>query len=372
TDGLGLLQGQIGKGKGCEQASRAGNQQRLEVQRGGQGNADGRTDGGQDEKGAAAADQQANADADRGQRRDLGEEVDEDAAAAGAQRAQDGNDAGTLGDIGLHAGPDADAADQQRAEADNDEKAHEEVVVAHHLAQAIARGAHGPAAVGKGGFEGDLAGLAILAIEQDLVALPGGKAGQRGGAVADHGKAIGGDQGGEAEAEAAHRAIGQLGEGAAGFEFGAAQGELVADGKAKLVEQDRIEQGAVDVAAGCEEIDDGRAGRQLRAQHLAQQRIAGTHRGEVDEGFGGLGFGAQIGIDYGNDGAEAGHGGQFLWGGDAIGAGQLNIAAHQFGGAGVDGAGNAGADRVDPGYERGADGEVHDQQQEAAQVAALV
>src|SRR5690606_14986897 len=194
----------------------------------------------------------------------------------------------------------------------------------------------------------------------------------RGGAVADHGKAIGGDQGGEAEAEAAHRAIGQLGEGAAGFEFGAAQGELVADGKAKLVEQDRIEQGAVDVAAGCEEIDDGRAGRQLRAQHLAQQRIAGTYRGEVDEGFGGLGFGAQIGIDYGNDGAEAGHGGQFLWGGDAIGAGQLNIAAHQFGGAGVDGAGNAGADRGDPGNERGADGEAHDQQQEAAQVAAHV
>src|SRR5690606_9905860 len=116
--------------------------------------------GGQNDEGYGAADDKADAHADQRQCRDLGEEMDEDAGPAGAHGAHDGDDAGALGNIGAHAGPDAHSADEEGAQTDNDQEAHEEIIVAHHLAQPVAGGADGPTTVaelagggGKPGFD---------------------------------------------------------------------------------------------------------------------------------------------------------------------------------------------------------------------------
>jgi hypothetical protein len=145
---LRLLQRQVGEGKGGQQPDPGRNQQAAaDMQGQRQLDADGLAHDRQRQQRRPPADQQADADADRGQHRDLRKKVHEDARTAGAHRAQDGDDAGALGDIGGNAGPHADAADQQRGEPDDDEEAHEQVIVAHHGPEPVARRAHRPAAL---------------------------------------------------------------------------------------------------------------------------------------------------------------------------------------------------------------------------------
>jgi hypothetical protein len=111
-DGLRLLQRQIGKPECGRKAGSCRHQQRLKMESGLQTNADGLSDKRQDEIGHRSADQNTATNPDKGQRSDLGEEVQEHPPVFGAHAAQDGDNVGTFGNVGLHTGPHAHAADQ--------------------------------------------------------------------------------------------------------------------------------------------------------------------------------------------------------------------------------------------------------------------
>src|SRR5690606_15798627 len=124
----------------------------------------------------------------------------------------------------------------------------------------------------------------IAIVEMDLVAIPGAEAGKGRGAIADLAKTFGGDEGRHAEAEAAHGRIGQGAEGAADLEFGATEAKTVADGKAKLIEHDAIDERAMGVVDLGEEFGDGLAGGELRAGDAAEQGIIGADGADIGKG----------------------------------------------------------------------------------------
>ena len=243
ADGEGLEQRQVGEGEGDDEADAGGDQQRLEVEGRREVDANGAADDRQCDERGAAADDEADADAERCERGDLGEEVDEDARAGSTEAAEDRDHRRALRDIGRDAGPDADAADQQRGEADDHQEAHEEVVVAHHRAEAVARGADGPGGIAERGFDGGLGLVGVHAAEQDLVVEEGAEAGEGRGAVAEDRERLGGDDDRDAEAEAAHRRVGDAAEAAADLEGRAADLDDVADRGAELVEHQRDGRG---------------------------------------------------------------------------------------------------------------------------------
>jgi len=298
--------------------------------------------------------------------------MDEDAAATRADGAQHRDHRAAFGDIGRNAGPHADAADQQRGQAHNGQEAHEQVIVAHHRPQAVAGRAHGPAALAQRLLQLGLGRLGIAFEQAQLVAEDGAQPRQRRGAVGNPGQAFDGDHRGQAETEAAHGGVGQSGQGAAHFEGRAAEVEHFADPDIELFEHQPADKGAGHATADLEEIMRGHVGRALRAADIAEQRVAGIDRDQVDKGVAIARLGPHIGVDHRGDAAIIAQHLELVEGGGAVGAAQFDVAAHDQGGIFVHGTANAGAHRADPGDERRADGETDDQQAKAAQIAAHV
>ena len=83
-----------------------------------------------------------------------------------------------------------------------------------------------------------------MPLEQDLVVEEGAEAGEGRGAVAEDRERLGGDDDRDAEAEAAHRRVGNAAEAAADLEGGAADLDDVADRSAELVEHQRVDERA--------------------------------------------------------------------------------------------------------------------------------